>query len=91
MAFIKKSTPFRRKRYHGCYEDFYTVRRYRNNIRDAIANIYDEMVVKFFINTIAKVHVKRLEVHSRRRRGGRGGGRPPIRFKTSKNIENLGK
>ena len=25
MMFIKKSTPFRYKRYHGCYEDFYTV------------------------------------------------------------------
>ena len=31
------------------------------------------------------------ERHSRRRRGGRGGGRPPIRFETSKNVENLGK
>ena len=27
---------------------------------DAIANIYDEMVLKNFINTIAKPHVKRL-------------------------------
>ena len=29
--------------------------------------------------------------HSRRRREGRGGGRPPIRFKTSKIIKNSGK
>ena len=26
MVFIKKSTPFRYKRYQGCYEYFYTVR-----------------------------------------------------------------
>ena len=27
---------------------------------DAIANIYNEMVLKFFINTIVEPHVKRL-------------------------------
>ena len=29
---------------------------------DAIVNIYDEIVLKIFINTIAKPHVKRLSV-----------------------------
>ena len=38
---------------------------FRNTIRDtsfcvAIANIYDEMLLKTFISTIAKPHVKRL-------------------------------
>ena len=39
--------------------------RYRNTNRDTsfgdvISNIYDEIVLKIFINTIAKPHVKRL-------------------------------
>ena len=31
---------------------------------DSIANIYDEIVLKIFINTIAKLHVKRFPVLS---------------------------
>ena len=57
MVFMKKSTPFRHKRYHGRYEYFYTVILF---VIQAITNIYDEMVLKIFINTIAKPHVKRL-------------------------------
>ena len=43
---MKKLTPFRLKRHHGCYKDFLL---YRNNIRatsfcEAIANIFDKMV-----------------------------------------------
>ena len=50
---------FSYKRYEDCFEDFH------NNIRDtnfcdAVANIYDEMALKIFINSIAKHHVKRL-------------------------------
>ena len=58
MVFIKKSTLFRHKRYYA------RLRRilYSNNICDtsfcdAIANIYDKMVLKISINTIAKPHV----------------------------------
>ena len=41
---------------------------YRDTIRDtsfcdAITNIYDAMVLKIFINTIANPHVKRLSGH----------------------------
>ena len=32
------------------------------SLHDATANIFDEMVLKFFIDTIAKPHVKRLSV-----------------------------
>ena len=59
MAFMKKSTLFVIKNITVDNED--------NNIRntnvcDARANIYDEMVLKIFIHTIAKRHVKRLTV-----------------------------
>ena len=41
-----------------------------------------------------RIHCENLTYslkHSRRRRGCRGGRSPPIRFKTSKNVENPGK
>ena len=59
----KKSTPFRHKKYHGCYEHFYKVSDVRDtSFCDVIANIFDEMVLKNFINIIAKLCIKRLSV-----------------------------
>ena len=64
MLTKKKSTSIRPKRHHGCYVVMKTLMKYRNDICDirccdAIANIYEEMVLKSFINTIAKSYVKR--------------------------------
>ena len=44
-----------------------TLLRYNNTVYDtsfcdAITNIYDEMVLKIFINTFAKRHVKRVSL-----------------------------
>ena len=54
------------KKVDGCYEDFCMV---INNIRDtslcdASTYVYDNRVLKSFINTIAKPHVKRLSYNN---------------------------
>ena len=60
------SQPFYVRLCNGVYEKnqhHFVIKDISNNIRDtsfcdAFANIYDEMVLKIFINTIAKPHVK---------------------------------
>ena len=64
MVFMKKSTHFRHKRYHGCCAYFYKLNTIRDtSFCDAITNIYDEIVLKVFIRTTAKPHVKRITVN----------------------------
>ena len=62
MVFMKKSTTFRHKRYHGCFVMkpciiiIFVIQAFVLQL--AIANNYDKIVLKIFINTIAKPHVK---------------------------------
>ena len=53
----KKSTPFRRKRYYGCYElmkTLYGINNHRDSsFSDAKTSLYNEMALTCFINTIA--------------------------------------
>ena len=61
MVLMKKSTPFRHTRYRSCYKDCYMVVIFViQNFLDAMDNVFNEMVLKFFINTFAKPHAKRL-------------------------------
>ena len=59
MIFIKKSTPFRHKRYHGCYECFYKVILFviQASVMQLPIIMKKAMVLKILIHTIAKRHV----------------------------------
>ena len=65
MVFIKKINTIwsYSKRYCGCYEYFYKGSDVcGTSLCDAIANIYDEIVLEIFVNTIAKPYMQSCQL-----------------------------